>query len=210
MNMDLYFPIPVWWEQTQIDIDGMLELCQRLRDADPIGRKLSNQGGWQSHDFRSRVHPEMQELENRILLQAEQCVRDFGYREDACFVDIENLWFNVNGINNTNSVHTHDNSFVSGVFYLKARPGQGNINFYKSFNQDFIVASQAAIDHYTPLNAACMTFTPETKKLIMFPGWLPHGVERNEIDEERISISFNVKIIRTDDDRYRPTLTQRN
>jgi len=44
----------------------------------------------------------------------------------------------------------------------------------------------------------------------MFPGWLPHGVERNEIDEERISISFNVKIIRTDDDRYRPTLTQRN
>lgn len=210
MNMDLYFPTPVWWELTDIPVDKMLELCHRLRVDDPIGRKLSNQGGWQSKDFRPRVHPEMAMLEDKILMQAEQCVRDFGYREDKCFVDIENLWVNINGQNNTNSVHTHDASFVSGVFYLKAAPKQGNINFYKSYAQDFIIASQATIDHYTPINAACMSFIPETKKLIMFPAWLPHGVERNELDEERISVSFNVKIIRTDDDRYRPTATQRN
>lgn len=210
MMMELYFPTPVWWEQTEINIIDMIDLCYRMQQEDPVGRKLSNQGGWQSKDFRAGVYPEMAEVEKRILLQAEQCVRDFGYREDLCFVDIENLWFNINNKNHTNAVHTHDNSFVSGVFYLKARPGHGNINFYKSYNQDFIVASQAPIDRFTPLSASAMSFVPQTQKLIMFPGWLPHGVERNELDEERISISFNVRIIRTDDDRYRPTNTKRN
>jgi hypothetical protein len=44
----------------------------------------------------------------------------------------------------------------------------------------------------------------------MFPGFLPHGVERNELDEDRISISFNIKLIRIDDERYWPTASQRN
>lgn len=210
MNLDFYFPTPVWWEQTDLDIADMLDLCYKLQKEDPIGRKLSNQGGWQSIDFRAGIHPEMKQLEDKILNQAEQCIRDFGYREDKCFVDIENFWFNINHKNHTNAVHTHDNSFISGVFYLKARPGQGNINFYKSYSQDFIVASQAPIGNFTQLSASAMSFAPATKKLILFPGWLPHGVERNELDEERISISFNVKIIRTDDDRYRPTNFKRN
>lgn len=210
MMIEMYFPTPVWWEQTDIDVTDMTALCYNLQKQDPQGRKLSNQGGWQSMDFRPGVYPELKVLENKILLQAEQCVRDFGFREDLCFVDIENLWFNINYKNNTNSVHTHDNSFASGVFYLKAKPGQGNINFYRSYHQDFIIASQAPIHRYTPLSASAMSFVPQTQKLIMFPGWLPHGVERNEIDEERISISFNIKIIRTDDDRYRPANTKRN
>jgi uncharacterized protein (TIGR02466 family) len=210
MNIDLYFPTPVWWEHTEIKTEDMVALCYRLREQDPVGRKLSNQGGWQSRDFRAGTYPEMKQLEDRILEQAEQCVRDFGYREDLCFVDIENFWFNINHKNHTNAVHTHDNSFISGVFYLKARHGHGNINFYKSYGQDFIVASQATIGQFTSLSASAMSFVPESQKLIMFPGWLPHGVERNELDEDRISISFNVKIIRTDDDRYRPTHTKRN
>lgn len=210
MMIELYFPTPVWWEQTDIDVTNMLELCYLLQKQDPQGRKLSNQGGWQSNDFRPRTHDALKVLEDKIIEQAEQCVRDFGYREDLCFVDIENLWFNINHKNHTNAVHTHDNSFISGVFYLKAKPGQGNINFYKSYSQDFITASQAPIGKFTSLSASAMSFVPQTQKLILFPGWLPHGVERNELDEDRISISFNVRIIRTDDDRYRPTNTQRN
>jgi uncharacterized protein (TIGR02466 family) len=208
MMMDMYFPTPIWWEQTQIDNTAMLDLCYRLRDQDPRGRKLSNQGGWQSMDFRPGVHPEMKVLEDKVMAQAEQCVRDFGYREDKCFLVIENFWFNINGIHNTNSVHTHDNSFVAGAYYLKAQPRQGTINFYRSYSQDFCIASQAVIDHFTPLSASAISFEPTTSKLIMFPGWLPHGVERNELDEERISISFNIKLIRTDDERYWPQNTK--
>jgi uncharacterized protein (TIGR02466 family) len=210
MNVDLCFPTPIWWEHTGIDTSEMVNLTYRLMEQDPRGRRLSNQGGWQSQDFRPGVHPELAILENKISLQTEQCVLDFGYDPQSCFTVLENLWINVNRRFHSNSVHIHDNSFMSGAFYLKAAPGQGNINFYKSYSQDYAIASAARIAHYTSINNGAITFPPETGKLIMFPGWLPHGVEENESDSDRISISFNTKIIRTDDEYYRTAYTERN
>ena len=67
MNLDYYFPTPVWWEQTEINNGPIEELAYRLRKENPTGRKLSNQGGWQSMDFRPGTHPEVAELEKRIM-----------------------------------------------------------------------------------------------------------------------------------------------
>lgn len=203
MRYELYFPTPIWWEDTDdIAIDPILKLCYRLRDTDPIGRTLSNQGGWQSQEFEPDVHPELADLYKKILNQVENCIRDYGYDENECIFGIPNMWVNINGENHTNSVHIHDNAFVSGVFYVKAEPGQGPINFYKSHSQDYIVASQAPIKHYTPISASAMSFQPKVGKLIMFPGYLPHGVERNGTNSDRISISFNVKLMRKIDGLY--------
>ena len=33
---------------------------------------------------------------------------------------------------------------------------------------------------------------PEEGRMYVFPGWLEHGVEENQSDEDRISIAFNV------------------
>lgn len=203
MRYDLYFPTPVWWEQTDdIEIEPILSLCYRLKNSDPAGRQLSNQGGWQSHDFEAGTHPELATLENKILWQAQNCVRDYGYDENECLLGIGNIWVNFNGLNNTNSVHIHDNAFVSGVFYVKAKPGQGTLNLYRCYSQDYIVASQARVVTYTPISASAISYQPESGKLIMFPGHLPHGVERNQLDEDRISISFNVKLMRKIDGLY--------
>lgn len=210
MYMEWYFPSPVWWEETDIDNTEILKLCYKMQDEDSTGRTLSNQGGWQSMDFRPGIHPEVKVLEDKILNQANQCIKDFGFRTDLCFVDIENFWFNINKKNHTNSVHIHDNSFVSGVYYLQAEEGQGTINFYKSQILDYAVVSQAPIDKFTPISASAISFQPKSGKLIMFPGWMAHGVERNELDKDRISISFNVKIFRTDDERYRTTPIKRD
>ena len=208
MNLNLYFPTPIWWEDTQIDTTDMMKLGYSLRDQDPNGRKLSNEGGWQSKDFRPGVHAEMKELEDKIMAQAHQCVLDYGYNPNAGFLVLENFWFNINAKNNTNMVHIHDNSFISGAFYLKARPGQGKITFYRSFAQDYTISSQSPVEQYTPISASAISFDPMTSKLLMFPGHLPHGVSRNELDEDRISVSFNIKLIRTDDERYWPTTSK--
>lgn len=210
MNMDLYFPTPVWWEQTDIDTAPMLDLGRRLKENDPQGRRLSNEGGWQSMDFRPGTHLELKPIEDKIMQQAHQCVLDFGYRTDLCFPVLENLWFNFNYQHNSNMVHIHDSSFVSGAFYLKAVPGQGKITMYKDFNQDYLIMSQAPVAQFTTVSASAISYEPNTGKLVMFPGWLPHGVGANTLNEERVSLSFNVKLIRTDDERYWTTIGQRN
>jgi uncharacterized protein (TIGR02466 family) len=203
MRYELYFPTPIWWEDTDdIAIEPILKLCYDLRKDDTVGRTLSNQGGWQSQDFESDRHPELADLVKKILNQAENCIRDYGYDEDECMLAMGNMWANINGENHTNSVHIHDNAFLSGAFYVKAEPGQGPINFYKSYSQDYIVASQARVKHYTPISASAMSFHPKVGKLIMFPGYLPHGVERNGTNSDRISISFNVKLMRKIDGLY--------
>lgn len=208
MNMEWHFPTPIWWEDTDIDNTEMLNLCYKMQKEDPEGRTLSNQGGWQSIDFRPGTYPEMRKLEDKILEQTQQCYRDYGYNQEAGFPVLDNLWFNINTKGDTNSVHIHDNSFISGVYYLKATPDQGEITFYKSFYQDYITTSRAPIAEHNIINSPVRKFPPETNKLVMFPGSLSHGVERNNTNEERISISFNTKIIRTDDERYSVTLTK--
>ena len=204
MNMDMFFPTPVWWEQTQLDNTDMLKLCYQLHTDDDDGRVLSNQGGWQSKDFRPDAYAEMKPLHDKIMDQVDNCIRDYGYHEVHCYPIMENFWFNINKQGNTNSVHIHDNSFISGVYYVSARPEQGNINVYKNHMQDFIIASAAPMKNYTPISASCIAYEPMSSKLILFPGWLPHGVERNKTDEDRVSVSFNVKLVRTDDERLQP------
>ena len=185
----------------------MLELCYSLREQDPVGRKLSNDGGWQSKDFRPGIYPDLKPLEDKVLSQAHNCIRDFGFDERWCFPVLENLWFNINHRFNSNMVHMHDASFVSGAFYLKAIPGQGKITLYKNMMQDFATISFANLEKFTSISASAISYDPLTSRLIMFPGWLPHGVSANELDEDRISVSFNIKLIRTDDERYRPAIT---
>lgn len=204
MNYDLYFPTPIWWEQTQINTSDMVQLCYTMYSNDTVGRKLSNEGGWQSKDFRPGVYAEMKPLEDMILEQANRSIRDYGYNASTCFAVIENFWFNINKKGNGNATHIHDNSFLSGSMYLKAYPGQGKITFYRSFAQDYIVSSQAVIEQYTPISASAISYEPNTGKLIMFPGYLPHGVGFNPTDDDRISVAFNVKLIRTEDERYWP------
>ena len=137
MQLDMFFPTPVWWEQTELDNTDMLKLCYQLHKEDDNGRVLSNQGGWQSKDFRPDVYAEMKPLYDMIMTQVDNCIRDYGYHEEYCYPIMENFWFNINKQGNTNSVHIHDNSFISGVYYLSAKPGQGNINVYNNNGSDW-------------------------------------------------------------------------
>ena len=41
------------------------------------------------------------------------------------------------------------------------------------------------------------TISPKENMLVVFPAWVPHAVEINLSDEERISLSFNFKLNRT-------------
>ena len=40
-------------------------------------------------------------------------------------------------------------------------------------------------------HSASWDHIPDPGKLILFPGWLPHGVKTNTTDTDRISLSFN-------------------
>ena len=78
----------------------------------------------------------------------------------------------------------------------------GRFLFYRNFNEaDFI--STEHMGHFKegykmqgydyPIN----TISPKENMLIVFPSWVPHAVEINLSDEDRISLAFNFKLNRT-------------
>jgi uncharacterized protein (TIGR02466 family) len=82
--------------------------------------------------------------------------------------------------------HTHPKSVLSLVLYLKTQENCGNIVF----------KNPTLAQHY-PCNTALQEFWGEywlpSKKgsMYIFPAYLPHYVEQNLSEEDRISIAIN-------------------
>ena len=87
----------------------------------------------------------------------------------------------------TNYGHIHDHGAVdiSGVYYHKTNGKDGKI-FFESPNTN--LASSRAFNHLSN----SMTCEPKEGRILLFPGWMKHGIKMNETDETRISLSFNI------------------
>ena len=85
-------------------------------------------------------------------------------------------------------MHQHGTTDVSGVYYIQSKPEtDGNIYFYTP------EAMRIAKNLYRMLPAQ-FDVPAEENKLILFPGWLPHGTRLHKGDTPRISVSFNISI----------------
>ena len=184
------FPTPIWYKDIPIDTLPLIEFSYGCRFADPLGREVSNNGGWHSDYFSGNVIKELRELEKAILESAIICTREYGYGDVN--LAITNLWININEHGHSNSVHIHPSSLLSGVFYVMGTPGQGSIVFHRNQSDNFIIHSAGKIEVTNPFNASSGSFEPITGRLILFPSFVPHEVYANNLEEDRISISFNI------------------
>ena len=197
------FPTQFW----TVDIDENIKELQKesylIRVNDKQGVKKSNSGfqGYHSKDIRDLENlPSMKNLMKQIK-NAVNAIHQISRKGD---LQLTNFWININGKGSFNTPHTHSGLTYSGVFFIKVPKEMkgGRFLFYRNFNEaDFI--STGYMGHFKedyklqgydyPIN----TIVPKEKMLIVFPSWVPHAVEINLSDEERISLSFNFKLNRT-------------
>ena len=77
----------------------------------------------------------------------------------------------------------------------------GNLFFLKDYNETYLT-SQENMGFFKqgynllPSDLPKIPVKPAEKLLIVFPSWLPHSVEFNDADVERISLSFNYILFR--------------
>ena len=170
--------------------DKLIEEIYQERDEDPIGRKISNHGGWQSNQIT--IQKDRSELLKKIITNS---VSKLPISEGVYAV-VEG-WKNINAPGDFNVKHNHPRSNLSGVLWIKAPKNSGNIvftspQFFDRFNE---------LDSYTKefkYNSNCyMTyyFSPTEGRILIFPSSLEHEVEKNKSSEDRISYSFNIKLI---------------
>ena len=105
-------------------------------------------------------------------------------------VEITGCWATVLARGAAHKAHSHPNNFLSGVYYVRTRPGSDAINFHDPRTQAGVI--RPPVVELTSENTDQVVVRVTNGTLLMFPSYLEHSVDANASGEERISVSFNV------------------
>ncbi len=86
--------------------------------------------------------------------------------------------------------HNHNPVPISGVFYLKCDPSQGNL-FLENPLDILIGKSALKANDKTPTRLN-FEIQAVSGKLVLFPGWMKHFTRPNMTDEIRMSMAVNI------------------
>lgn len=201
-----YFPTMVY----QYDVDSvgdlnknLLELTYAERDKDRVGVNKSNTAELGSWHSATNLHKDSdyQPIMTHIDAALSKISEELGYAKDQV-LKVTTMWSIINPPGNGNRAHVHPNSLWSGVYYIQAPAGAGNIEFIDPrtvliMNQPkYIAKKKRPRDCWTKVN-----YTPVPGRMIVFPAWLYHGVDTNMSKEsgrggDRVIISFNMNQMR--------------
>ena len=99
-------------------------------------------------------------------------------------------WINFTEVTQFQHLHSHGNSYVSGVFYIAANQEVDTIRFDKRSSSEIILE----VLKYNIFNSNGWIRPVQTGDVLLFPCSLLHQVEPKKGMNTRISLSFNVFI----------------
>ena len=188
------FPEPIFKYQFENykKINNELEkYIYKLYEEDNNGLERSNRGGWHSKNFRLA---EKDSIQQKFAIQVQDYIlktfQSLGWKTKDKNIRIKEMWAIINKKNDFNVIHTHPNCYLSAAYYVKAPKDCGNFKV-ESPN----IAKRYAypeIANQNELNVEVASINISEGDLLLFPAYLPHKVGKNESDEDRIVISFNV------------------
>ena len=98
-------------------------------------------------------------------------------------------WIVKNSAGGHTMSHTHGEYDIAGVYYFQTNEADGEIYFESPVSSALSsLCYQRCAERYQ--------HTPVAGKLLLFPGWLAHGVKTNTTDTDRISVAFSIGFVR--------------
>ena len=181
------FSTPILEHKFDFNLDYILEVCDEIKEKDPMGVKVSNVIGWQSkHDIQSAFPYEFYCILEKVKIFAKKIGLNSNLKIDCA-------WININERGGYNQNHDHPNCILSGVLYVKTPKQCGNIEFLNP-NRKYIDRDWFGdvVNDCTTTTSSVWKMVPEENVAYIFPSWIDHQVYPNLSDEKRVSISFNI------------------
>lgn len=173
--------------------DELEKYIYDLYENDKEGTERSNKGGWHSRNFNLS---EQNSIQKKFAIKIQDYILDFfqnmGWKTKNQNIRIKEMWSIINKKDNFNVIHTHPNCYLSSAYYVRAPKDCGdfiaeNPNIAKRY-------AYPEISNGNELNVEVARIPVQEGDLFLFPSYLPHKVGKNESDNDRIVISFNVDI----------------
>jgi len=190
-NVQLLFPTPVFIHQlegnefnlVQSEIDSKINQIRTTRQTSPWGDSVETTFNFQG--CNDLINFNITSLLDIIDKYSKQFCKDIGY-ENPQFKLIES-WFNFTNQNGYQYDHSHPLSRLSGIYYYATTGEDGGTRF-----RDPNPITHFAGWPYDKLGRDSVLSKPNVGKLVLFPSWLVHRVDKNNTQTERISVAFNL------------------
>ena len=181
------FPVPAYIAKRDSDLISREEKeIRKIIDEEGMYKNADNASSNNSYIFNGKLKKIKQFCEQHIKSYVEQVISP---KEEIDFY-ITQSWLNITKPGEHHHEHSHQNSIISGVFYISTEEDD-KITFSDP-NVKVKEILRIKSKDYNEWNSVTWFFPVENNKLILFPSWLNHQVEPNKnATTDRISISFN-------------------
>ena len=163
------FPTPMWHIEgaPQELVEELYQEAYKFKEVYPSANK-SNEGGYQTPTLKwEDFNSEGVEYINKVV-------------GDIFKFEVQEWWYNINGKGHWNQPHTHPGCDIALVLYLT--DSDGLLHLLSPFPQR------------RKLEGDCIWINGAKGDIVMFPSDLYHHVLPNPREEDRISISMNLRL----------------
>ena len=191
--IEFWFPTPVYFDH--INDPGIenkfLEVFNDLK----LKNCFQYPPGWDSlkisdPNFKSNLLDDYNLTEFKLLLDKHifsflsSIDSNIGFTRSRNY-KITTSWMTLSEKESYAHTHMHTEADLSGVFYVRTTGNDGQLFFE---NPNKVSRCSHVFRHIQDR----IYYKPEVGKLILFPPWLEHGVQKNSTEGERVSVSFNI------------------
>lgn len=195
--LDIFFPIPLYIADTDISPVLINSTFDRLvRDSEDLNNHNSNWGGgsYVISSFKDKKDFHLDHANTEIVKAVYHYIKRF---ENHIELDIANgglqiaeSWYNISTEGMYQEFHNHSGvGPFCGIFYLSSPVGSGNTVFRATF------PSERPYFRSTNINNMFYRYkksvVPRSGRLIIFPSWLEHSVNRSNCSQPRVTLAFN-------------------
>ena len=173
----------------------LIDWIYKYKENDPGISKISNKRGWQSVSKEVFTDEGFEPFKDKLIPCVTELTNEFHVVRQ---MDLVQMWLNVNGPFSYNVSHRHPGCDLAGVLWIKQTPKSGRFVFdnMDTGYRDAMLLNATDRD-YLEEKKMPPEYVPEYTDgtMIIFPAGISHRVEINETEEDRISLSFNIKIM---------------
>lgn len=134
-------------------------------------------------------HKEFDPLNDVIMKEAGNFADELDLETEHHPLRCTECWVNIYGQGHTQEVHQHANSVISGIYYVKAPEGSGELLFHSPYHDTML---DPPTRKPNGINNNMVSFTPREGMMVLFRSFVKHSVKPTVGMEERISIAFNL------------------
>lgn len=193
MPIDTLYPTPIYYSQVenfdaiQTEVASVVEKTNfgtvsdwgsphQLSDPTFEGNVLNEKN---MTSLTSEIHSHIRKYLEGLTFQFSP-----NYKDGATY-NVVSSWISKYKKREYAPTHSHGHHEISGVYYHQVTEEQGNFFFECPTPQLTSSFLYNHLSYHTKIS-------PVKGLLLLFPGYLYHGVYANNTDDDRISLSFNV------------------